>query len=241
VSQETVTDTQATELTSDVTTEDGTRLHLRGIRPDDAHGLMKFHESLSETSLYRRYFFTHPKLSELEVERLTCVDNVDRLALVVEDGDLLVAVARYERTPQTNEAEIAFVVADEYQGHGIGTFLLERLADAARTRGIKRFLAYTLSENRIMMKVFTDSGFSLTTTREGGTVILRFPIEPESNYRSLRKAHLARMQGRVSEPSRSRGVTDAVAPVAPDPNDSFPTTEFVPVVEPSHVDRPARI
>jgi RimJ/RimL family protein N-acetyltransferase len=185
------------ELTSDVTTADGAKLHLRPITPDDASGLIEFHEGLSATSIYCRYFFGHTELSTLEVERLTCVDHVDRLALVVEEGDRLVAVCRYERVPDTSEAEVAFVVADSYQHHGIGTLLLERLVDAARQRGITRFLAYTLSENQIMQQVFTDSGFRVTTTRDAETITVRFPIQPESNYRS-RKAHLARMQDRPS-------------------------------------------
>jgi GNAT superfamily N-acetyltransferase len=242
VTGETTNDATApypTELTSDITSGDGTKLHVRAIRPDDASGLIRFHESLSADSVYKRYFFAHPTLSELEVERFTCVDNVDRLALVVEHGEMLVAVARYERTPHTNEAEIAFVIADQYQGHGIGSLLLERLADAARTRGIKRFLAYTLSENTMMLEVFKESGFSLTTTREGETVILRFPIEPDSKYRSSRKAHLARMRDRAPAPGRPQVVTDKTAPVGAgsnNPFDPFATKGFVPVIESSHVD-----
>jgi GNAT superfamily N-acetyltransferase len=185
------------ELMCDITTGDGTRLHLRPIRPDDAQNLIEFHESLSPESIYLRYFFGHSKLSALEVERFTCVDYVDRLALVVEDAVHIVAVCRYERVPETSEAEIAFVVADNYQHQGIGGLLLERLVEAARPRGITRFLAYTLMENRIMQQMFADSGFRLTTTRDDEVVTVRFPIEPESNYRTSRKAHFARMQGRL--------------------------------------------
>jgi GNAT superfamily N-acetyltransferase len=166
------------ELMCDVATSNGTKLHLRPIRPDDANSLIDFHEGLSPTSIYRRYFFSHPKLSALEVERFTCVDYVDRLALVVEDNHQLVGVGRYERMLDTSEAEVAFVVADEYQRHGIGTVLLAQLAAAALQRGIRTFLAYTLSENRIMLEVFANSGFKVTTTRDGETVSVRFPIEP---------------------------------------------------------------
>jgi RimJ/RimL family protein N-acetyltransferase len=181
------------ELACDFTAGDGTKLHLRPIRPDDADGLVEFHEGLSPSSIYRRYFFSHPKLSAIEVERFTCVDYVDRLALVVEDNDRLVAVCRYERTPETSEAEVAFVVDDKYQHHGIGTLLLERLADAAWNRGLTSFVAYTLTENRAMLKLFADSGFTLKTTREAETVSLRFSIEP-GTYRASRKAPQARTQ-----------------------------------------------
>ena len=97
-----------------------------------------------------------------EVERFTRVDYVNRLALVAEDNSGLVAVARYDRTPGTAEAEVAFVVADQYQHHGIGTLLLERLAAAAWQRGITAFVATTLAENREMLQVFADSVFQVT-------------------------------------------------------------------------------
>ena len=70
---------------------------LRPIRSDDAAGLVAFHARLSPRSVYRRFFFVHPVLSATEVERFTCVDRVDRVALVAEDGDRLVAVGRYDR------------------------------------------------------------------------------------------------------------------------------------------------
>jgi RimJ/RimL family protein N-acetyltransferase len=202
------------ELACDFTTNEGTKLHLRPIRPGDAHSLTEFHEGLSPTSIYRRYFFGHSKLSELEVERLTCVDYVDRFALIVEDRDRLVAVCRYERVPDTSEAEIAFVVADDYQHHGIGTFLLENLVEAARPRGITKFVAHTLSENRTMQQVFADSGFRVTTSRDAETVIVRFPIAPESNYRTSRKAHLARMQERLQGPKLVENANSNEAEVA---------------------------
>jgi GNAT superfamily N-acetyltransferase len=195
-----------TELACDFTAADGTKLHLRPIRPDDADSLIKFHEGLSPSSIYRRYFFTHPKLSALEVERFTCVDYVDRLALVVEDNDRLVAVCRYERTPDTSEAEVAFVVADKYQHHGIGTLLLERLADAARCRGLTSFVAFTLTENRDMLKLFADSGFTLTSTREGETITLRFSIESDDTDRASRKARHNRTRARLLVADESQDV-----------------------------------
>src|SRR5665213_599720 len=103
------------ELACDVTTKAGTKVHLRPIRPDDAPRLIDFHQHLSPRSVYRRFFSAHPRLSAAEVERFTCVDYVDRMAFIAEDGDQLVAVGRYDRSPGTAEAEVAFVVADQYQ------------------------------------------------------------------------------------------------------------------------------
>lgn len=167
------------ELVCDVQTLDGAIVHMRPIRPGDGTRLMKFHEGLSSQSVYRRFFYMHQRLSSAEIERFTHVDYVDRLALVVVDGERLVAVGRYERIPETSEAEVAFVVADEFQHHGIGTLLLEHLSDAAVTRGITTFVAQTLTENHDMLDVFMKSGFTVTTSSSYGTVILRFSIEPD--------------------------------------------------------------
>jgi GNAT superfamily N-acetyltransferase len=176
------------ELTCDVATTGGAVVHLRAIRPDDAPSLVEFHSGLSASSVYRRFFSAHPTLSDAEVARFTHVDYVDRLALVASDEDRLIAVARYERRPGTTEAEVAFVVADEYQHHGIGTLLLEHLADAAWNRGIGEFVADTLSENRDMLRVFNDSGFAVRATSEGGISTIRFGIEPDEAYLAARAA-----------------------------------------------------
>jgi RimJ/RimL family protein N-acetyltransferase len=176
------------ELATDVTTKAGATVHLRPIRPDDAPRLVVFHEHLSSRSVYRRFFSAHPRLSAAEVERFTHVDYVDRLALVVEDGDQLVAVGRYDRIPSTSEAEVAFVVADQYQGQGIATLLLEQLADAAWRNGIATFMAETLAENRQMLGVFVNSGFRVSTGFEDGVISVRFPIEPDDAYRTVRAA-----------------------------------------------------
>jgi GNAT superfamily N-acetyltransferase len=174
------------ELECDVETIGGSTLHLRPIRPDDDGRLTEFHEHLSPESVYRRFFFIHPRLSVAEVERFTHLDYVNRQALVVEHSDMLVAVGRYERIPEAEEAEVAFVVADEFQHHGIGTILLHHLADAALSNGINTFIAQTLADNQDMLDVFMKSGFGVTSTREHGTVSVRFPIEPDEDYRSAR-------------------------------------------------------
>jgi GNAT superfamily N-acetyltransferase len=152
-------------------------LHLRPIRPDDGCRLRQFHEHLSAHSVYLRYFFTHPRLSPAEIDRFTHVDYVDRLALIGEDRDRIIAVGRYERLPGTTEAEVAFIVADEAQHQGIGSLLLARLAEAAVANGITVFVAQTLAENRPMINMFLKSGFPVTSHSQYGTVDIRFPID----------------------------------------------------------------
>jgi GNAT superfamily N-acetyltransferase len=182
------------ELERDVVTDDGLRYHVRPIRPDDGARLVAFHEHLSTRSVYLRFFTVHPTLSEGEVRRFTTVDYVDRLALVATVGDRLVAVARYDRAPGATDAEVAFVVADEYQHHGIGSLLLDDLAAAARDRGVTTFHADTLAENHAMLDVFRHAGFPVTSRMEHGTVSLRFPIAATADYELAR----ARRAGKAS-------------------------------------------
>jgi len=166
------------EFDCDVTTQLGTKIHVRAIRPDDSERLAAFHEALSARSVYMRFFSVHPRLSEREVERFTHVDYSERLALIAEISGQLVAVARYDRLLPSSEAEVAFVVADDWQHHGIASSLLELLARAAWLCGIDTFTASTLAENKEMLHVFTHSPFEVTTRFDGGVVEVRFGIAP---------------------------------------------------------------
>jgi GNAT superfamily N-acetyltransferase len=174
----------ASGLEREVRIRDGRVVHVRPIRPDDAQRLVAFHASLSAQSIYLRYFNFHPVLTTSEVERLTCVDYVDRFALVVLATARLVAVGRYDRVVGTDEAEVAFVVKDELQRQGIGTLLADELARAARTRGIRTFVASTLAENVLMLELFHAMGFPVESEFEDGVVKVRFPIEPSPAYRA---------------------------------------------------------
>lgn len=175
------------ELERDVTTTTGLTLHLRPIRPGDADLLVAFHQRLSPGAVYRRYFSWHPELSAKEVNRFTNVDYVDRLALIVTDGDALVAVGRYDRVPGTHDAEVAFIVADVYQHQGIGLLLLHNLAGAARARGITSFSAETQADNRNMMNVFHESGFHVRSSIDEEVLSVRFSIEPDEPGLSVSK------------------------------------------------------
>ncbi len=170
------------ELECDVLATDGATVHVRAIRPDDGDLLVEFHGRLSPETVYRRFFGAHPRLSAAEVEYLTHVDYHDRLALVAEHADRLIAVARYERLPASGDAEVAFVVDDADQGRGLGTLLLEHLAAAARARGVTRFVADTQASNTAMLDVFGQAGFSVERTYDQGIVRLEFPIEPTEAF-----------------------------------------------------------
>lgn len=166
------------ELKADVKVATGATLRLRPICSEDAEKLVAFHARLSFDSIYRRYFSLHPLLSVDEVRHFTQVDYVDRMALVIEDGEELVAVGRYDRYPNSFTAEVAFVVQDDYQHLGLGHRLLDALAKAAWERGITTLCAETLFANHDMMAVFLHSGFPLTTSTDFGEISVHLSIGP---------------------------------------------------------------
>ena len=171
---------------ADVVLRDGRTLRLRPPARDDAEGLLAFFGGLSQRSLYLR-FHGFAALGPRLVEGLVEPDWHERGtllgALVDADGERVVAVASYVRLRDSKLAEAAFTVADEHQGRGIGTRLLEQLAARAAEVGIERFLAYVLPDNRAMVGVFEAAGFELTRELEGGELDVQFPIAPTESYR----------------------------------------------------------
>lgn len=181
---------------ADVVTTDGGTVHVRPIIPADAGALVEFHGRLSPETIHFRFFSPRPRLSSREVERFTNVDHDDRVALVAELDDELIAVARYDRLPGTSSAEVAFVVSDDHQGRGLGTLLLEHLAAAARERGITRFFADTLPENRRMIGVFRDAGWVTSAKLQDGVVRIEFAIEPTASATAAQHAREQRSDAR---------------------------------------------
>jgi RimJ/RimL family protein N-acetyltransferase len=155
---------------SEVVLADGGRVRVRPILETDAPALAALHARLSDESVYLRYFSPHTQLSAKELDHTTHVDHRDREALVVLDADALIAVGSYERRPGSDAAEVAFEVEDAHQGRGIGTLLFEALAAAARERGIRRFVASVLPQNRRMLELFRDVGLEKHARFEGGIV-----------------------------------------------------------------------
>src|SRR6187200_3599699 len=146
------------EWEADILLTDGGVAHLRPIKPSDAPRLVAFYDRVSPESKYLRFFAPYPRLSNRDVKRFTEVDYLDRVALIITLGDDMIAVGRYDRI-EDDHAEVAFLIEDAHQGRGIGQLLLEHLAQAARERGITRFVAEVLPDNRKMITVFTEAGY----------------------------------------------------------------------------------
>ena len=160
---------------SDVVLADGGTARVRPSRPDDEPALLALYERLSDESIYLRFFSPVPRPTAVQLERLTSIDYRDHMVLVAQVGRDLIAVARYDRVGDT-EAEVAFAVADDQQGRGLATLLLEHLAGIARAGGIDTFLADTLPGNAKMLNVFAAAGWVAERHFDQGTVRVRFPI-----------------------------------------------------------------
>jgi RimJ/RimL family protein N-acetyltransferase len=143
------------ELERAVRLNDGSRVRIRPIRPDDTDRLIALYDRLSRQTAYQRFFTIMKRLPPDWAQILATVDYRRRLALVAEGdgpgGVTLIGVGRYELTEREDTAEVAFVVQDGWQSKGLGTILLHGILDAAAARGVRRFVAYVLADNTRML------------------------------------------------------------------------------------------
>jgi RimJ/RimL family protein N-acetyltransferase/nucleotide-binding universal stress UspA family protein len=157
---------------------DGSSVCVRPIETGDREALARAFERLSPQSRYRRFFSPVSQLSERQLDYLTDIDHHDHEALVAlpEEGGDPVAVARYVRV-EGDVAEPAIVVADDWQGRGVASRLLDVLADRAREERITSFVAPVLSENRAAIRLFEGLG-DTTLRHDGREVELTIPLGP---------------------------------------------------------------
>lgn len=150
-------------------TKSGASVLIRPIRPEDEPLIAKFHESLSERSVYLRYLQAMKLSQRVAHERLVriCFNDYDReLALVAEmpdaaGGARIIGVGRVRKLHGTADAEFAVLVSDEFQGNGLGTELVRRLIDVARQEKIARIVGDVLKDNTVMLRVCQKLGFTL--------------------------------------------------------------------------------
>jgi acetyltransferase len=158
------------QYASEWTSKAGMKVTIRPIRPEDEPLMVQFHTTLSEESVYMRYFHYIQYNQRVAHERLTrlCFIDYDReMALVVERRDpkarkhAILAIGRLSKLHQTAEAEFAILVSDAYQGHGFGGELLRRLVQIGRDEKLQRIVATILAENVAMQHVSRKNGFKL--------------------------------------------------------------------------------
>ena len=167
-------------LESDVVLRNGRTLRLRPVRHDDRDHLIRFYTRMSPDSLHSRFFDARSPEAAADATPAD-VDYQREFGIVGELSAEIVAVAHYF-AGTTDCAEVAFAIRDDMQGFGIGTRLLEKLADIARRNNITRFEAETLAENRPMLDVFLNSGFEVVSRSAEGVVRVSFPIAPTAQF-----------------------------------------------------------
>jgi acetyltransferase len=158
------------QYVSQFTMRDGTEVTLRPIRPEDEPLIVKFHETLSDRSVYMRYFSSLSLSSRVLHERLIriCFVDYDRqLALVVDHTDKatgrhrILGVGRLIKLRGKSEAEVAILVSDHCQNQGLGIELLRRAIRIARNEKLRRVSAEMLPDNLKVQSIFKKVGFRL--------------------------------------------------------------------------------
>jgi L-amino acid N-acyltransferase YncA len=148
---------------------DGSAVEIRAQRPTDREGLRTALLQLGKESVQRRFFAPRRSFSEREVAFFLDIDFVQQVALVAVAGGAVVGGCRYIVT-EPGVAEVAFSVADDWQGRGLGRLLMEHLIAIARHQGLRQLVAEVLRENAAMLAVFRHSGLPTVTHHEAGVV-----------------------------------------------------------------------
>lgn len=180
---------------------DGHTFKVRPISKDDREKLRNFFYRLSPQTRYLRFGHMKEHISDQELDYYTDVHTPDTyayLGLTGEgDAEKIRAVGRWFLTPERNTAEVAFVVEDNIQARGIGTALLEKLAETALKYRIKKLIAHVLPENIRMLRVFQESGFNIVKTMNEGVFEIIFDLENQEEFskRQAVREHLSRSTG----------------------------------------------
>lgn len=161
------------------TMKDGTDVSLRPIRPDDEPRMAQFHQTLSERTVYMRYFSSLSLRSRVAHDRLLRICHVDgerEIALVVDytnkrmGQQQILGVGRLIKLDTRNEAEVAILVSDQYQKQGLGTELLRRLIQIARDQKLHRVSGELLRDNLAMQIIVKKLGFRFRLCANGMSI-----------------------------------------------------------------------
>jgi acyl-CoA hydrolase len=165
----------------------GAGLFVRPVKASDERLFQEYLYSLSERSVYLRFFQTRKAFPHELAQEVVAVDYDERLGVVVTEGPSdtapIVGAAHWMLDPNRNIAEVAFSVSDQYQRRGIGTHLFKLLLRLARERGVRGFEATVIAQNVGMMRIFQNSGYVLHTDYDSGVITLsaRFDERSESH------------------------------------------------------------
>ena len=168
------------------TLENGARILIRPVRVSDEGAVQRMFYELSEESTYKRFFGYRKVHSHEDMQKFVDSDYDLSMGLVVcgPGSDEILGMARYDVDPATKLGDIAFVVRDDWQGRGVGTALMRRMAEIARAKGLRGFSADVLVGNKGMLGVFHRSGLVVRSRLDGTSYHLEALFEPEPPARS---------------------------------------------------------
>jgi GNAT superfamily N-acetyltransferase len=151
----------------------------RPLEPADAPRLVRMFDRLSRETVFRRFFTGSTKLDGVLLRALTSVDHERHEALVVAVGDEIVALASYHRhADDPSVADVAVLVEDGWQHQGLGQRLTRQLGRIARARGVARFHAEVLAENRPVIEMIRRMGPGARPRLDGGELEYDLPLRP---------------------------------------------------------------
>jgi acetyltransferase len=147
----------------------GVEVTIRPIRPEDEPLMVEFHKTLSDRSVYLRYFgivSLEKRIMHDRLRRVCFIDYDREIALVadIRNGDgkhQILGVGRLIKEHDTKQAEFAILISDPWQGKGLGTELLKLLVEIGRTEGLPRIIGYISAENLTMKTVSEEAGFNM--------------------------------------------------------------------------------
>lgn len=140
---------------------DGTEIHLRPLKPEDEPLLQDLAAHMTPEDLRLRFFAAVRGLSHAVAARLAHVDYDRAMALLAEKDALALGVARFHAEPDRRTAEYAIAVRSDWKGRGLGYLLMSRLIAVAREWGVGELIGEVLPENRRMLQMCRELGFTI--------------------------------------------------------------------------------
>ncbi len=152
--------------------KDGTEINFRPIHPTDEPRMRDLLYDLSQETIYYRFMSHQERFGQRQIQNFVYVDHRKDVAIIgtlpEAYGDEIIVVGRYYLDEHTNRAEVAFVVRDEWQNRGLGTFIFKHLVNIAKANGITGFTAEVLRNNNRMQAIFNHSECNVTSMIQEG-------------------------------------------------------------------------
>ena len=163
------------DLEAIMNTKDGSELLVRPVKPTDEEMLSDMFYDLSDQTIINRFFSMLKSMPHRKLQQFCCIDYTNEMSLVAIAGSgpkqKIVGLGSYYLNPATQRAEIAFLVADAWQGKGIGTYMMRSLVKTSKSKNIKGLTAEVLRDNVAMIALMHKSGVPAKSTPAGGSYI----------------------------------------------------------------------